>query len=589
MRQLVLVALLAGCGVSSSDLRDGEGPPPADAPPDCAVALRFNPESPVAGPLTTIRVAPIVLDAVGVAEYMWSVRLDGELLAFTPAQADGSEIDVRTPVPGTYRVNLSIVTGTAFCPPVEQAVTVRAPGGLRERVRLRVVPQAGVAPPLEQLREIEGGANASLGILSIDTGTAVSALVRGASAPGPLAGIPAYLRFAPNGTPEATVEAFADASGLVATRLFAQPHSVVVVPSVGGIAPRRIADWSPSIALDRLDLSAGAKVTGSVRDPANAALAGATVKLMIDGVPSTVGSPGADGAFELLAVPRAGATVTVEVTAPAASGLPRLVASSPDLDLGVPLQIRYDAGLARRDLAGVRVRRAGGPVAGAKLMVVGALAGAGTVTAGGAAGATGEVRIAITADATGTLPGALVPAAALSAVVTVAAGDLAVAPLDATGAITVIDAPPMQPVAVILRGPGPSVLPGAVLDAVPLGALAMASAPTLHVTAGLAGRIDVALAAGGRYDLRFRDPAGRAAALVVADRAAATVAAEYRLPRALELDGTLMLSGTRPLAGALVQILCADCTGLDRARPIAEDTSDAAGRFSLAVPDPGTQ
>jgi len=123
---------------------------------------------------------------------------------------------------------------------------------------------------------------------------------------------------------------------------------------------------------------------------------------------------------------------------------------------------------------------------------------------------------------------------------------------------------------------------------VPIGALAMAAAPVLHVTTDGAGMLTAALAAGGHYDLRFRDPVGRRAPLVVADREATTIAAIYSLPLALQLRGTVMYAGTQTVANASVQILCEDCTGIERTKPIAEAATDGTGRFALAVPDPGT-
>ncbi|HET7501429.1 MAG TPA: hypothetical protein VFK02_10515, partial [Kofleriaceae bacterium] len=67
-----------------------------------------------------------------------------------------------------------------------------------------------------------------------------------------------------------------------------------------------------------------------------------------------------------------------------------------------------------------------------------------------------------------------------------------------------------------------------------------------------------------------------------------TIALSYQLPPAIRVLGTVKLGGTQPLGGAAIQFLCDACTGLERERPIAEGVSDMAGRFSLAVPDPGT-
>jgi hypothetical protein len=48
-----------------------------------------------------------------------------------------------------------------------------------------------------------------------------------------------------------------------------------------------------------------------------------------------------------------------------------------------------------------------------------------------------------------------------------------------------------------------------------------------------------------------------------------------------------MQGNPTPVGGAVLQILCSQCTGVERDRPIAEATSRPDGTFTLAVPDPG--
>jgi hypothetical protein len=458
--------------------------------------------------------------------------------------------------------------------------------------RVVMIPVLGpLVPSLEKLVPIDGGATLDLGTVAVDQGVIADVVVSG-----PAGGVPAYLRFAPAGAPDAVVEAFADGSGHAMTRLVAGTHSVVVVPLVSTAAPRRIASWSSSTST--LALDAGVPVTGVVCDPAGAVLAGAKLQVAVDDLPSAVATTAADGSFALRAA-AGGAAVTIEVTPPNASGLPRLSATSSALDLGMPLQIRYAANVTLKNLAGTVVRRQGSPVPGAGVTVVGSLAAVGTVravaaglcsvTVGTSASATGEVRITAQSDGSGRLPAMLVPAsAALSAVITVAAGDLAVAALDTSGGVPAsLDAPAMQPIITAVFDTSAR-LPGAVLDVVPVGALAMAAAPGLHVVADGSGAVTAALAAGGHYDLRLHDPMGRGAPLVIADRTATTIATSYHLPVALQVRGTVKLGGTQPLAGASIQFLCDRCTGIERVKPIAEVASDGGGRFTLAVPDPGT-
>jgi len=308
-------------------------------------------------------------------------------------------------------------------------------------------------------------------------------------------------------------------------------------------------------------------------------------------VPSTPAVTAADGSFTLHAVP--GGTVTVDVTPPDDSGLPRLSATSTGFDLAAPVQVRYAANLGRIDLAGTVVRRKSAGVAGARVTVVGAPATAGMVTAGAMAIASGQVRITATADAAGKLPRTLVPAGPLAAVIEVGAGDLAVTALDTTGgAPATLDAPPMQLIttAVTAMTDGNLAgLPGALIDLVPTGALAMAAAPMLRLVAGDAGALAAALPSGGRYQLRFQDPQGRGAPLVVADRAITAIASSYVLPAAIRIQGTLLRDGKLAMSGASVQLMCTGCTGLDAALPLSEAASDATGRFTLTVPDPGTR
>lgn len=579
---------VGACSMGGSDagppgVGDAGEPPPGDAAEGCSVNLQFFPGEPVAGPSALINVQSYVVDAPGVLEYHWHVGFNGLDVNFTEMAGD-TQITFRAPDPGIYKVDLEVTGSPMFCPGASTTVNVRAAGAQTEQLRIHVVPpQASGAPPYERVLALSGGADVDIGPLAIDSGVAVSPLVMGPSGP-----VAAYLRLSPNGTPDAIVEAFSDDLGHVSLRLFPGLYTVRVVPSQPGSVPRQIANWSSASPF--VVVGAGTPITGSVRDPVNAAIAGAKVQLTIDGLPSTLATTAADGTF-LLRADTEGGAVTVEVVPPEASGLPRLSASSLAFDLTRPLAIRYDAGLALRDLAGTRVLRDGAPVGNAQVTVVGALASVGKVTAGAAADATGEVRLTARANGSGALPAMRVPAAELSAVVTVAAGDIAVARLDATaGAPQNVDAPAMTHVTTAILDPGGSRLRSAVLDVVPLDALARAAVPTAHLTTNESGEVTAALAAGGRYELRLQDPVGRGAPLVVTDRTAATIEATYRLPLALRLRGSVkMFGGTQVLANAVVQILCEDCSGIARVRPIGEAVSDATGRFAVSVPDPGTR
>ena len=601
MRAAVLALPAALWGCSANDASPMSGADDAGPGPDrCSVDITLPAASAIATPPTTIRAAAVVTptpDATAVPRYSWRVTFDGLPIRVTFAQPDESQIDFPASTPGIYDIGLDVAGLPALCPPATASLNVAAAGANTGVVRLRVVPRSSAATPsLDKTLVIIGGADTDLGVVGVDPGVVASLQVSG-----PGGGVPAYLRFSPIG-PGATVEAFSDGAGNAAVPLAPQPYSVLVVPSVPGLAPRQLASWSPVSSNRVLGVDAGAAVSGTVRDPASAPVAGATVQLSIDGVPSTLATTGADGGFTLRAV-TGGSVVTVQVSPPAASGLPRLSATSQSFDLQVPLQIAYAAGLGRKDLAGIVVRRDLAAVANARVMVVGSLpavVGASpavaTVTAGTTVAAAGEVRIATTADLAGRLPSVLVPSAGLVVVIAPPRGDLAVVALDTTGGLPAnLDAPAAQPIAISALDRAGSGLPGATLDLVPTGALALAAAPAPHVTADGSGTFThlasgelLTFASGGHYDLRFHDPIGRAAPRLVTDRTADTIASSYMLPAAIKLRGELRLGGTQVLAGASVQILCETCTGIDREWPIAEAMSSATGRFVVAVPDPGT-
>jgi hypothetical protein len=582
-----------GCGRTSGSFDPGGPDSGGDAgsgggavPGECQVSLLPSPVAPVAGPGSRVHVSAEILGAMGTLSYAWHVQYaGGSVETSAPTAAD---IDFSVPAPGIYLVSLATAGASPACATAVLPLTVEAPGAVTETVRLRIVPPRGVdALATEKMFLIKGGGDADLGTMRVDAGAASEAVVLG-----PGGGVPAYLRFSPVTAPELIVEAFANASGFASQQLaVGVAHTVLVVPSSAtALAPRRIAGWVPGGALS---LDAGATVTGAVLGPTGAPVAGAAVRLTSDGVPSTVATTAGDGSFALHVAP--GASITATVAPPAASGLPRLSATSAAFDLGAAMQIRYAANIALVDLGGASVRRLdaqnhpGPPIAGARVTVVGALPAIGQVTAGAAVIASGDVRIAATADAGGALPATLVPSAQLQAVVALAPGELAVVALDATRPVTAIDAPGMKLITTAALDDGGAGLPGATVDLVPAGALALATAPTLRLTAGTGGAIAADLPSGGRYQLRFADPRRRAAALIVDERPVTAIAPSYPLPRALRIEGTLLRDGKTPLPGASVQVLCMACSGVDRDVPLAEAVSDAAGRFTLAVHDPGTR
>jgi hypothetical protein len=239
------------------------------------------------------------------------------------------------------------------------------------------------------------------------------------------------------------------------------------------------------------------------------------------------------------------------------------------------------------------LERGGGPLPGARITVVGGLPVVGMVTgAASTVTASGEVRVTATADAGGALPALQVPrtpaVAPLAAAIEAAPGDLAVITLDTSGgAPASLEVPAMPPIATAVRDRGGAPLPGVLVDLVPTGALAQANAPTLRLVADAGGLIATTLPLGGHYELRFADPQGRAAPLIIGDREITAIESVFQLAAAVQVSGTLRLDGSLALPNAAVQILCQNCTGLERTLPLVEVLSDTTGRFTLAVPDPG--
>jgi hypothetical protein len=578
-----LFAAHAACSFGRSTFDPG-GTGDAGALSDqCQVSLGYVPTEPVAAPGTGVEVNATTLHATGPLTYTWQVVFEGHPVRFSTGPGR-SIIDFVAENPGVYEVSVDIAG--ADCSRASTMINVRAPGASSQTMRLRVLaPVTSPAPPYEKLVVIKGGAAAYLGLYNLDLGEPTDLMVLG-----PAGGVPAYLRFTPNLSPDTFVEAFSNATGSATERFLPGVYAVMAVPSVAGLAPSRAKSWVPGQLL-RVD--AGQAVTGTVRDPKNALLAGATVQLTLDGVPSTVATTAADGSFALrAAVPTSAVPVTVDVVPPAASGLPRLTATSQSFNLGMPLQIRYTSAPAPVDLGGTAVQRPDqSRIAGARVTVVGTLAAAGTITAGTSVTATGDVRITAAADAGGTLLARLVPVAPLSSVIEDGTGVLAVVALDTTAGVPArLTVPPLVAAPIMVSGADAAAAPGATLDLVPTGALGMASTVTLHFVADATGALQPPprLPPGGHYELRLADPLARFAPLFIADRAVEAIAPSYQLSTGVRLGGVVQRANV-PLGGASVQILCNDCTGIAHDKPLVEVVSDAVGQFTLVMPDPGTR
>jgi hypothetical protein len=568
MKHVLLLGLIA---ISACAGEFGAGDDDA-----CSVTVSYTPAQPLAGPDTEIRVTSTVSNAFGTLSYHWGVLKGSDLVDFEDAQSDHSEITFLATESGAYDVTLDVSPSSGgFCPQGRATVNVLTDlEGMKARLHVTPPASAG-APVIDRPLTIHDAMDFDMGAVVLEPGVIAAGQVRSGSTQ-----IPAYLQFTPKGMDGAMVETFTTGTGAFSVRLLDQPHDVVVVPMIAGFAPQRLS-YTPSSTL--ISIGSGQTLIGNVHQGATK-IANAKVQLTIDGVPTTLATTDANGDFTTLGVPISGATVKVEVTPAAASGLPRLEATG-DLTVTGAIDVNYTS-LTMRNLSGVPVRRGGAAQATKNVSIVGTIAAAGTITAGTVATATGYLRISTTTDAAGALPSQLAPAGPLYAVTTIAPGDLAVGAVDLTAGVPAqIDAPPPVAFAADAKG-GTDNLPGALLDLVPTGPAQLAGAPALHFTANGNGHVAGVVPANMTFDVRWTDPAGVRAPLVIQDTA--QLAVTYQLPSAVYITGELTVTGsTNPVIGASVQVLCDACTGLEKLRPIAEVASDPHGAFSLAVPDPG--
>ncbi len=546
------------------------------SPQPCSVSISVTPVSPVAT-VDEVRASAVVHDADGVYDYAWRVEFDGMTVAHADAQADGSAIEFAPLEPGIYRVTLN-VSAASSCPRAEATINVRDPDGGEDELRVLFVPPPSIAPPSSRIYRLAAGADFALGPVVLEPGVAVNGSVTSGGV-----GVPAYLKLEPIGMTGAPVEVFAGASGAFTALVHNQMHDALVIPSGNVIPPHRVS-WGPSAPA--ITLTAGTAISGSV--VANGApVANAKVLLVLDGVPTTLGTTAADGTFSVRSSRSTAMTTRVVVTPPMSSGRPRLEAEG---TLDVTQLVRIAFLDDTRDVGGVQVRRGGAPLANARVSIVGTIAQAATVTSGqnGAALATGIVRVQATTNGNGMLPAALAPAVPLQLVAQLdtPALDYGIAAFDLTGTpASSVSIPAMATKTVSVGTPA---LEGVRLAIVPTGSLALAGIPVVEQSTSATG-VSVSLAPSAGYDLVWTDPARRAGHLIVRGVSSLGLGSSYALPQAIDLTGTLSVTGNpNRLAGAAVQVFCTGC-GSDphAARPLAEAVSDDAGAFVLALPDPG--
>ncbi len=558
------LALLTSACVGSLD-DEGSGPE------TCELSVSYTPDPAEASLVRPIRAIATASRYDGVLTYTWTVRHGGQPVAITPANSDSSMIEFPVGDPGIYDIELD----APGCYDYRRALNVQAPGAESRAFRLRVTPSGGT--PQERLVNIPVGADRSYGTLLLERPLDATGTVRAGAT-----GVASYLRFSrPGGG--VVAERSSDGEGRFSAQLQPGLHEVLVVPT-DDRAPFRLAAWDPFSEL--IEGPAGVVVTGEVFDPSGAPLAGALVSLKVAGLPSTVAVTGSQGTFAVSVQP--GDPVELTVVPPAGSGLPRLLGTASGAAaqqvLTEPQAIRYRTDLARRDVGGLLLRRQGVAAAAATAVFVGELAVAGSAN-GGALALRGAVRIAALAGADGRLPATQVPAAALSAVVQPAGGGVAVLPFDATSAPPgSLDAPAMQQASgAVVTSAGPAA-PGAIVELVPQGALALAGVPATTAVAGAAGAFSAPIAAGGRYRAQLWDPQHRGGPVSVAVEAPGSLGSIALAP-GWRLVGNVFsgLFGS-PSRGAAVELYCHTCSAAARQRVLGTVVTDDLGGFTLLVP-----
>lgn len=572
MKRLVLAVLLVSCGGQDAgqDLNDAGTSTDGGL---CTLTISFDPPQPVASSVAPIRARASLVGAPGVYSYTWTVSRSGSPISYTFEASDQSQIGFFAPTPDTYRVSVEVTGPVPDCRYQFADVNVLDPMGATNVYRLRTVPSPSMAPPQEVIVQLQGNLPNYNRDISLDPGIVSNGAVRNNGT-----AIAAYMKLSPVSAPYAFTETYATTFGYSA-RLLGQNHNVLIIPASSSYAPK-LAAWSPGVT--DFTVGAGTVVTGNVRNPSGGALANAKIQLFAGSVPSTIGTTDGSGNFSVR-TDFSTTQITVKVTPPSGTGLPKLEATSA-FNLAQPLQVDYAASLVACDLAGNAVRRGNVNQANAKVTLVGTMGTAGSIAG---VAANGSVHIAATANGSGVMPTTLVPRAALSAVVEVAAGDFAVDAVDTTScAAQTIDAPPRITRTGITKSATAN-LGGVRIEATPIGVLAQADAQPVVATSGANGAFSIDLASGGRYDVRFVDPQARAAQLAIMNTT--TLPATATLPKAQTIYGDVDVTTiANPVVGASVQLLCVACTGIEATRPIAQTATDSASQYRVAVPDPGT-
>jgi hypothetical protein len=597
---LVVPALSLGLGGAcgggfAGDDDDDINFPDANAP-YCVMQAEVTPFAPEA-PETIVVTATItkVGGLSGLETFDWSVRFGGAEVPFMETAADGHRIQFEADAAGTYPLELNGAVGGESCSVYTTSINVRDPNANENTYRLVLVPRPSQpAPPQVQTVTIPGGANFDIGDRDLASGLAITGTLEGPAA----TAITGYLR-ATHNDPVLAIprEAFAGAGGAYQLRLTAGDYDVLVIPTDNAIAPVRYLAVAAAGLTGTLTVPAADTITGTVLRDDGSPIEGARVALTIAGVPSSIATTDATGAFSVAA--RAGGATALTVVPPDGS-LPQLelaAASGLVAAPGTPIAIRYAAGTGARTESFTVVATDGStPTPGATVdFLARSVAAAGTVTpeGGSAFAATGSARVTATADGAG----AIGPLQLLPAVYDV----VATPPLGSAAG----EAPQMLALDLTTGTPAPASIglaaPATVraaidatavgdrVTAVPRGVLAAAQSATVESTVTSPGRIELELVGGGAYDMIVRSHPPLHIPVTAPASGAEVDLEAISVPDSIVITGRVQsVDIAGGVSGVTVMLLCEDCAGPDALVPVAETVSGAGGAFSLYVPDPGT-
>ena len=567
------------------------------------------------GAVTTVRVRGTVTGTLvsATATWTWSATFaDGASLDVRQVQPSAPEL-VEIPIAraGSYTIAATLAGNANPCSGSLRFV-VAQPGARTAYYVLRLTPPPAGSPalpsalPAQQTDPIAVAGGTPLGdnVFMLNAGISV-AVAPTMSAGGAKLG--AYVR-ATETTSGLFQEAHATGGGAAVPAQLALPpgkYDLLVVPD-GDVAPTLLPAQRPvDLATTPVVLDTGVAVAGQVLDATGAPLAGAKISLRSGGLPSTVGTTDATGAFTLRAragswsatIAPAGGRGAWQLSVPAASAFALAGAAA-------SMSVR----LASLPTARIALSMTGaGP--SAKVLVesrddVASAAAFQIVSAGATIARTASARIRAEmtvgpsgAATTDPLPRGhyrvtvLAAGAAPSAATMTTVDDVDATAGDVARAITM--AAPVMVSGTLTPGPDTARARVSIIDdAVPVAFAPAVVAPFLGEV-DLTGAFRVAVNPSRIYRTVVDPPPGGAFARTVLPALSVlsmpVVVSTQALPRALIFAGRVVDPGLGPVRGVLVSAYCtgtgADC--VDPTHPAAEATTAPDGTFLLDLPDPG--